>query len=191
MEHRVNRLIHVVGTMGAGKTTLIRSWMAELSFAPVCEDGWSRPMSYHCEAPPIWVLGCYDPDLQTSGCDYLKREVELNFELAERRYNGGAATVVYEGLLMMNHTRGLALLARTRAVTVLRLMATLDECRAGVVARRAAQGNHEPLPPRFEAGLAGHEVRARNYAFKMKQAGAEVIKVTREEALPRLRALTG
>jgi hypothetical protein len=57
---------------------------------------------------------------------------------------------------------------------------------SGVVARRLAQGNFEPLPSRFEDGLKGNNVRAENYAFKMKQAGAPVIKITRADGLERI-----
>lgn len=183
------RIIHVCGTMGSGKTTLIRTWMAGLPFTEVA-NGRPRPVAYVCVERQLWVVGPYSADLQTSGCDACKNTPENYAEVLHRFEQGH--TVVYEGLFMMNHTRGLALLRAARgAVTVLRLTTPLEDCRAGVLARRAAQGNTDPLPPRFEDGLRGNDVRARNYAHKMKGAGATVLRVSREEALPKLRELTG
>lgn len=188
MEHRI---IHVCGTMGSGKTTLIRGWMAERKWVAVNRGGARYPIGYTSDEPErqMFLAGGYDDALQTSGLDVAKGSVEENYALLTEKFRQGL-TVVYEGLLMMNHTRGLQLLRDTRALTILRLTTSLDECRAGVVARRAAQGNHDPLPPRFEDGLRGNNTRAINYAFKLKQAGATVHKVSREEAATLLRELT-
>lgn len=180
--------------MGSGKTTLIRTWMAERSpwVAINAGGGAKRPVGWYHDVPErqLILAGDYDPDLQTSGCDMIK-DATWWYAKVEEWWRAGHP-VVYEGLFMMNHTRGLALLrACGGALTVLRLTTSLEECRAGVLARRAAQGNVEAVGPNFDKGLRDNNTRAGNYAFKMKQAGAEVLKVSRAEALPKLRELTG
>ena len=55
-----------------------------------------------------------------------------------------------------------------------------------MITRRAAQGNHEPLPARFEEGLKGNDVRAANYTHKMKALGCPVHRVSRADALAEL-----
>jgi hypothetical protein len=184
-------IVHICGTMGAGKTTLIRGWMAHHPFNPATRDGSPRPVAYVCAERSFWVMGPYEPDLQTSGCDANKDTVG-NYAEVQRRYEHGFC-VVYEGLFMMNHTRGLALARAvgTENFHVVRLAEPLEVCRAGVVARRAAQGNHDPLPARFEDGLRGNDVRATNYCHKMKQVGVAVHRVTREQAPGKLGELLG
>lgn len=133
------KIIHVCGTMGSGKTTLIRGWMYALAPA----HGWEplhaddRLVGYLSGS--LHVMGPYVEGLQTSGCDAMK-DTATNYRLIEESWCAGR-TVVYEGLFMMNHTRGLELWNRTKAVNVLRLATSLEEAKAGVVARRAAQGS--------------------------------------------------
>ena len=179
----MGKIIHVCGTMGSGKTTLIRAFLDQHPFTPVTGDK-PRPVAYVCAERELWVMGPYEPDLQTSGCD-ANKDTSWNYAEIQRRWEKGF-TVVYEGLFMMNHTRGLGLWNHTKAVRVVRLTTSLDEARAGVVARRAAQGNHDPLPARFEDGLKGNDVRAKNYEFKMRQAGCPTFKLSRSEALEKL-----
>lgn len=193
-------VVHVVGTMGAGKTTLLRVWKGEAGpWEPVTAEGRVHPLGYVNHRPRgepggpgqgLFLAGAYVDGLQTSGCDTIK-DTGHAYDLVQGRYVAGL-TVIYEGLFMMNHTRGLALLRVVGAgrFYVLRLTTSLDECRAGVLARRAAQGNSDPLPPRFDDGLRGNEVRATNYSHKMRMAGATVHKVSRDGALGVLRELT-
>lgn len=187
----MRRVIHVCGTMGAGKTTLIRGWMGGIAWIPHRTDDRRLPWGYLSVThhPPLFLAGAYEEGLQTSGCDTIK-DTPLSY--ANIQQWAAERTVVYEGLFMMNHTRGLALLRAVGPANfhVLRLMTTLTECREGVVARRAAQGNTEPLPARFQDGLEGNDVRARNYAHKMRMAGATVHRVSRDEAAVKLRELT-
>lgn len=178
--------------MGSGKTTLIRNWMRSQAHPWVAVNlgGRRLPLGYTLDRPgqQVFLAGAYEEGLQTSGCDTIKDTAFAYGVLAEHFHRGEA--VVYEGLFMMNHTRGLRLLRDTRAVTVLRLTTSLDVCLQGVVDRRAAQGNTGPLPPRFAHGLGGNAVRALNYAYKMGQAGATVLRVSREEAAVRLAEMT-
>lgn len=182
-----HRVIHICGTMGSGKTTLIKRWMEERGpWAWGTIHGSKGIMGYTDK--DVFVAGRYQEGLQTSGCDAIK-DTAANYAMIQEWFQTGH-TVVYEGLFMMNHTRGLALWNATKAVTVLRLTTAATVCREGVIARRAAQGNMEPLPPRFEDGLLGNNIRATNYCFKMRQAGAQVFSVSREEAAIKLREMT-
>lgn len=185
MDHRI---VHVCGTMGSGKTTLIRNWMATRSCPWVADTGGRKlPIGYVSDTAGhrVFVAGAYEDGLQTSGCDTIK-DTPAAYALVLEHFRRGES-VVYEGLFMMNHTRGLQLLRDSNhAVVVIHLSTSIDECRAGVVDRRLAQGNTEPLPTRFEDGLSGNYVRAANYARKMRAAGGTVLRCSRDEAAARL-----
>lgn len=177
-----HKIIHVVGTMGSGKTTLIKSFLREYEWQTIRDS--KKVLGQFCPASPLFVVGRYEDALPSSGCDSFKH-VEEVYEIIKDAWLDGL-TVIYEGLFMMNHTRGPQLQKETRSVTVLKLTTALDVCLAGVMARRKAQGTADDSRPKH---LEANDVRARNYAFKMARAGAEVIKITRESGLKELTQL--
>lgn len=177
MEHR---LIHICGSMGSGKTTLIRGAMASRSFEVEYREGRKAPIGYWCAAQNLFVAGSYEV-ATASGCDTIKDTGEA-FALLRNRYYLGRK-VLYEGLFMMNHLRGLELYREVGdTMVVLRLNSDPDLCRKGILDRREATGNTRKIAPGFEASLRGSFVRAQNYALKMKELGCEVHSIDRDTA---------
>ena len=119
-------IVHVCGTMGSGKTTLVRTFMAGggRPWTSITLAGRRLPIGYTTtDGPQLVVAGAYEDGLQTSGCDTFK-DTPATYAMTQGWAERGAS-VLYEGLFMMNHTRGLAL-ARAVGVermTVLRLTA--------------------------------------------------------------------
>lgn len=175
------KIVHICGTMGSGKTTLVRAFMARHNFKPIYTTGRTRALYYRADT--MAVGGSYEVST-ASGMDTIK-DTEAGYALIKRLWGEGLG-VLYEGLFMMNHTRGLELWRATQAVTVLELTTSPEDCRAGVVARRAAVGETGPLPKNFEAGLAGNRVRAQNYTYKMRAVGCPTKRITREDGLARI-----
>ena len=94
--------------------------------------------------------------------------------------------VVFEGLFAMNQTRGPALAAELyREITVLLLTTPLAICYASINERRAKGGLGE-LPKTRYHNTENNYVRARNYTSRMREAGARVKRISREQAFPLL-----
>lgn len=177
-------IINIAGTSGSGKSTIVRSLMAMCTSEPVTVEGRKTPIGYDLALPGgsrVRVLGAYEAP--TGGCDTIKDAV-LNYRLVTEWHRTGLH-VVYEGLFVMNHTRGLAL-ARdvgVENVTVILLATTLDQCKAGVNARRAVEG--KPPLQKWD-NTEGNHTRARNYATKMQRTGVRVLTLERDLVLPRI-----
>jgi predicted kinase len=180
-------IISIAGTSGAGKTTLARELIAQaMAREDVKSDG--KVIGAILQLPgklDTFLVGRYEEGLQTCGCDTIK-DVERVYTLVADMAAAGM-NVVYEGLFVMNHTRGPELCWKARRegwnITVLHLTTPLDECFRSINARRAAQGEG-PLENR--KNTEGNFKRAQNYAYKMGLAGAKVYKVSRATALDRL-----
>ncbi len=90
--------------------------------------------------------------------------------------------MIYEGAFMRNHTRGLALWNTTKAVAVVHLTTSGEDCRKGIISRRQARGNYDDT---FKVHMEKEftDNRDRNYVIKMKAAGAQVVHTSREDGL--------
>jgi energy-coupling factor transporter ATP-binding protein EcfA2 len=174
-------IINIAGTSGSGKSTVARALMAlDPAPEPLLWPGRRSPIGYYLRAwpevrRPVFLAGAYDAP--TGGCDTIK-DVGQVYDLIVSQHEAGCH-VVYEGLFVMNHTRGIALWKATRALHVILLTTPLDECWRRIHARRAAVGNERPLGQR---NTDGNAVRARNYAFKLSQIDCPVTKATSDEA---------
>lgn len=178
-------IVSIAGTSGSGKTTLARALIAQATERVDVKGDKDRVLGAILELPgklSTFLVGRYQDGLQTCGCDTIKdvvRVYELVDEYAKLGFN-----VVYEGLFVMNHTRGPELARRHRGnTTVIRLTNSLEECKRSVNERRAAQGEG---PLESWKNTEGNHKRATNYGDKMRNAGANVIYTKREVALERL-----
>lgn len=181
-------IINIAGTSGSGKSTLVRNLMAPVDptreSEEIWEDGRKTPLGYRLRLAgvehPVFVVGAYVAG--TGGCDTIKDVVRV-YGLVKEHHERGEH-VVYEGLFVMNHTRGLALLRDVgSALVVLKLTTPLEVCFEAIKERRAKKGVTEPVTRK---NTEGNFVRANNYAYKMKAAGGAVHRVSRDEALPKL-----
>lgn len=181
-------IVNICGTSGAGKSTTIRRLLAyanEPEVETVYEEGRRAPLGYVLHLPEVgrevFLVGAYE--VGTGGCDTIK-DVEKVYSLIEAQHDLGRH-VVYEGLFVMNMTRGPVMIQRVgkENVAVIRLSTELPECKRSVNERRAVQGK-EPMTE--WKNTEGNYVRARNFSYKMRDWGAAYKLVTRDEALPTL-----
>jgi hypothetical protein len=180
-------IIQIAGTSGSGKSTVVRGFLklAEKrgKVEPVTSPN-DRVVGYRVRLhrrPPIYVLGVYESP--TGGCDASFKRVEEVFEVVRARHAAGE-DVRYEGLFVMNHTRGPELATEVgENLIILQLPPPLATCLKSVDARRAERGAG---PLQQKHNTEGNHVRARNYCVKMRGAGATVLRVSREEALDQL-----
>ena len=179
-------IIQIAGTSGSGKTHVVRQLMAMSTKDTSTHfiEGRASPIGYGMFIPGlrkgIHIVGSYDA--ASGGCDSIKH-VPTIFDLVKKAHSEGRH-VVFEGLFTMNLTRGPALVDGFPGEVVVILLTTpMATCFASIDARRADKGL-EGLPPERHKNTKGHYIRARNYTARMREAGARVKRVSREEALP-------
>lgn len=187
-------IINIAGTSGAGKSHLIRDFMRWATKygkpQPVYVEGRGAPMGYDIplgkDRWPIHLVGYYG-DAGTGGCDTI-RDVVSVFSWIEEQSE--AAYVLYEGLFVMNMTRGpqlaVAMIEQGLDFYVLRLTTPLTTCFASINSRRAQRGEGAL---QNKKNTENNYIRAKNYCVKMRDVGATVIPVEREEALEVLKCL--
>jgi len=123
-------------------------------------------------------VGAYG-DAVTAGCDTIRDVVQV-FDYIQDQHEAGK-DILYEGLFVMNMTRGPELVARVDTeVFVLQLTVTLATCIAGIDSRREVRGAKALFNKK---NTKGNYVRAVNYCDVMRGAGATVVRARREEAL--------
>jgi len=126
------------------------------------------------------VLGAYESP--TGGCDTI-HDIAKVFELVKLHYVMGEH-VLFEGLFCMNQTRGPALAAEVgKKLVVLQLTTPLATCLASINSRRAERGEGELAT---QKNTKDNYKRAENYCYRMRDAGARVIKVNRDEGLDKI-----
>jgi len=194
-------IIQIVGTSGSGKSHLMRSflkWAAESNGAlPFKEyiEGREAPIGYFFRLKgvqksknsrqDIYVPGHYDAP--TGGCDTI-HDVKQVFTLIKDNYKIGR-TVVFEGLFCMNQTRGPALAAEVgKGFVVLQLTTPLATCLSSINERRAERGEGDLDTKK---NTIQNYKRAENFSYRMRDAGARVIRTNRDEALDKLVSLLG
>jgi hypothetical protein len=184
-------VINITGTSGAGKSHLIRSFLDIVrkrgSIHPCYLSGRTLPIGYDIaltENDRIHLIGAYS-DVTTAGCDTI-RDVATVFDII-RTYHQKKFDVIYEGLFVMNHTRGPQLAEELgEDMVVLQLTTPYTECVSSINKRREERGEDKLFDKKH---THGNWVRAENYCMKMKAMGARVIPVSREKALAKLMEL--
>lgn len=172
-------IIQVAGTSGSGKSHLFRAFLdyaRQDGIVSEQENGYLIKLGKQL----IFVLGKYN--VPTGGCDTIHDIPSIYSEIVHLAEIG--TNVLYEGLFVMNQTRGPQLAERFgRNVVVLQLTTPLATCFASINARRAERGKDELATRK---NTEDNYRRATNYCAKMRDSGARVFKVSRDEALPKL-----
>lgn len=187
-------IINIVGTSGAGKSHLVRWFLREgrgqlapgAVARPVMAEGRKAPAGYSVFVPHsgtilAYVIGAYEA-ASSGGCDTFGgdgRIERLYREITDRWEDGQARHIIYEGVMMMNHTRGITLWNVTKALVVLRLTTGLPECIEAVRARRVEVGKDAHFNTKNTEDTYRRTV---NYCSKLKALGCPVHPVTRDEA---------
>lgn len=184
-------ILTIAGTSGSGKSHLMRSFIAWAERNATKEEefveGRTAPLGYSFDLQDqnIFVVGAYE--VPTGGCDGFSSVSEV-FDLVQRKHEEGF-TVLYEGLFVMNMTRGPKLAAQYgKDLVVLQLSTPFAVCKTSVNSRRAEKGT-----PALEnlTNMEGNYRRATNYCSAMRDAGARVLRVSRDEALDKMLKVLG
>lgn len=178
-------IIQIVGTNGAGKSHLVRRLLdlarkrgsVEVESAP----GRNRPLGYKLDLGlprGIFVVGDYPDGVDSGGCDTISGKGYYEEIASLIETHASDTHVLFEGVRVMNHTRGPELVQRLGdEFHVLYLNMSFAFCLAAVNSRRTARGDKLLVNSR---DVKGTWVRAHNYAMKMSEVGAEVHRVDRE-----------
>lgn len=181
-------ILSVRGTSGSGKTTLAKMLLNESviydSPKPVHIPKRKQPFYYKKErrggGRGIVLLGHYESS--TGGCDTISGN-DIPFDLIRELHD--THDVFFEGLLMAAEQHRTAKLHHDGYdVRLFYFTLTLQECLAGVNARRAARGVTEPVNP--DTTAARHRT-LRLHPPRFKAMGVKVTEGSREDAVRWLR----
>ena len=178
-------IINIAGTSGSGKSHLIRAFMTWAKeqggkINPLTEELRKLPSGYDVtfkKRKPIHIIGPYEK-ADTAGCDVL-RNIEVAYSYIHDAYDAGK-DVIFEGLFMMNMTRGPQMVEKYDHMYIIHFTDPLATCIASINSRREARGEGPLLK---KENTVGNFKRANNYADRMAAAGASVIKTKRDKAL--------
>lgn len=176
-------IINIRGTSGSGKSTLIRSIMEHYEEKePHFIKGRKRPLYYLLTSPSsrkrLAVIGHYESPC--GGCDTITSQDDI-FQLV-RDHHAAGHDVIFEGLLIgaeFNRTKALCD-AHPGHVHIINLTTPLEDCVAGVQARRTARGDERPLNPKNTESKFKQVKRLKQ---RFEEAGIKVREGDRDEAL--------
>lgn len=184
-------ILTIAGTSGSGKSHLMRSILEHArKHGKLKEDkDGDKVDGYRLRLPSVkgelYVLGAYD--VPTGGCDTTGSAIEV-FELLPfliKKFDH----VLYEGLFVMNMTRGPVLAEEHGSdFCVIQLATPLATCVASINARRAERGVGMLTEV---SNTKSNYQRANSFCAKMRDAGARVVRVNREDGLPTVLKLLG
>lgn len=186
-------IIQLAGTSGSGKSHCMRSaidWLKSNLNGPVLVEEREKLLGYLYHQTgqldkDVFVVGRYDSP--TGGCDTIK-EISQVYSLIEQQWES-RRHVLYEGLFVMNMTRGPQLAAKVgKELNILQLTTPLSVCIKSIDLRRAERD--KPALGNLK-NTEGNYKRAVNYCGIMRDAGAKVYKVTRSQAFPKMLELLG
>jgi hypothetical protein len=181
-------IISIRGTSGAGKTTLAKMVLHGPTIygppEPVHIPKRKQPLYYRrprlIPGRDLVILGHYEN--ATGGCDTISGN-DIPFRIIREVH--GECDVFFEGLLMAAEQKRTAALHRDGYdVRLFYLNLPISECLAGVNARRAARGVHEPVNPKTTA--ARHRT-LRLHPPRFRAQGVHVTEGDRADAVRWLR----
>lgn len=169
-------IIQVAGTNGSGKSTVVRTVMEKFGPCEAREDKGCVVGYTLGEDAMVGVVGPYAAP--TGGCDAMDPG-EAFRRIAEAAELCGH--VLFEGIFVMNQTSSPALLAKLGLPWVVLLLDTpLATCQRSIDHRRRLRGEGRPLGNL--RNIQSNYGRARNYTARMRDAGASVRRISRDDA---------
>jgi len=181
-------VIHIRGTGGAGKSTIVREVMRRYQTkTPEFITGRRRPIGYLCEGHGrLYVPGQYETP--TGGCDTIRSLGEA-FDVIERAIAKGY-DVLFEGIIVQDAIDRIIAIGQDQrtSLLVLNMRVPIEDCIAGIQARRDAKGNDKVLDPKRTIS----RVRTvESGAKRIEAAGIQSRWVNREEGLAAVIAALG
>lgn len=179
-------IIQFAGTSGSGKSHLMRAFLKQAGeYDPKYLKDRTAPIAYEFVNRDLVVLGAYESP--TGGCDTI-HDIAQVFGLVRRYYEEGCH-VLFEGLFCMNQQRGPQLAGEVgKNFAVFQLTTPLATCMASINVRRAERGEAELANKK---NTIDNYKRAENYCARMRDSGARIIRVSRDEALDKVLEILG
>ena len=174
-------IVQIVGTNGSGKSQVIRTLMEEGRTESLRKVEGGGPAGYRLwlDSVPrsVYIPGSYSNP--TGGCDTISSNVKQVFEMVRVAHEAGQH-VLFEGIFVMNQTRGPELVRLLHGQFHVVLLTTpLGVCFASIADRRAERGVAAQVARR---NTENNHTRARNYTARVRDVGAVVHRVNRDEA---------
>lgn len=178
-------IIQICGTSGSGKSYVVRALMKMMTTdVRVCVEGRKLPIGYLIKIPDvtgyIFIMGSYENP--TGGCDTINDKGSMDLiDKHIRDYWNDGNHVIFEGLMVRNFNRGLPLYRETgKNLHILHLTTPIEQCYAAIRERREAKGIvGKENPKNTVKDMESHST----YARKMKEIGADVKYISREQIL--------
>jgi hypothetical protein len=189
---RLLMIINVVGTMGAGKTMLVRKFMAQGLVCPDLRPGVRACFGYCCIVPPTcadhYVIGNYER--VSGGCDGIRTQDEVRHRIT--RANQSWHHVLFEGMTVTtsvgSYFKFLGELAPGNHLFAF-LHPPIEVCVERVLARRAARGaDVKGFDPE---GVVRHHAFVTRAIERAKEFGAPYTLLNWKRALADLNAAFG
>jgi hypothetical protein len=167
-------IIHVRGTHGSGKSTIVRAVMRHYPRRKALYVERRRiPIGYICRrkgAKPLFIPGSYE-NAFGGGCDTI-REVQIMYKLI-RKYVGRGMDVLYEGILAQHSTPNILRLHRLDGVRLRTVVLDIPLAKSirGLKARRKINKAFKPF------SSTNTELEARSIltsSRRLREAGVSV-----------------
>lgn len=178
-------IIQLVGTSGAGKTTIAKEVMTRYGRSNgVMSLGEKRPEAYKVIPPtggrPLFVLGSYENTC--GGVDTIGSSAEL-LSLIEKYVDQGH--VLFEGLLISTYYGSLGVGLEKYLPGVVRCFINVDieVCIRRVLKRRAEAGNKRPFN---ESNTRGRLKAIASFKSRLHQRGQRVETITSADDVMRI-----
>jgi hypothetical protein len=113
---------------------------------PTKIEGRKQPIGYLCgrksdDGPPLWVVGHYETSC--GGGDTIPSIQMVYDQVVENAEKG--FDVIYEGLIIQSDVKRCIETAKRFPLLCIALNTSLDDCKAGIQARRDARGDTRPI----------------------------------------------
>lgn len=182
-------VINIRGTGGSGKSHLVRSIMNYFIIRqPYYMEGRKRPLYYICTAPGkvgLYVPGHYETP--TGGCDTISGTDDI-YTLVKSGASLGH-NVLFEGIMVGDDVKRCAELNKEYKTVVIALNTPIEECLAGIQARRDTRGDIRLLSPKNTVDRADR--LKKSMMPRLKSSGVETHWMSREEAFNKVKELLG
>lgn len=179
-------IVNIRGTSGCGKSTIVREIMklynGKISeFGSIGGKSRKQPLGYtlvHEGHRPLWVAGHYET--ACGGCDTLPT-LECVYEQVRHYAEHDEHDVLYEGVIVTSDVRRVIELNDEKwPIFVVGLDVPIEDCMAGIQARRTARGDTRICPDKNTIAKMKTNV---NGMRKLADAGVPTAFVGREEGL--------